>query len=161
MTATNKAGKGYGKSTLARPSIPRFYDVNGGRVLVAGGDAGSCGSRSCAGKIGYVRRKRVLSRARSRQSASARAGDRRRSPACGGGGGRRPIHDQMPEGTGRRGRRVAPILGRQKQRLAIARALAGARHLLWDATAVSALDIATNQHRLRRALGPTSPPTSS
>jgi ATP-binding cassette subfamily B multidrug efflux pump len=52
-------GTGSGKSTLAG-LIPRFYDVNGGRVLVDGVDVREMRQEDLRAKIGYVPQKAVL-----------------------------------------------------------------------------------------------------
>jgi ATP-binding cassette subfamily B protein len=52
-------GTGSGKSTLAG-LIPRFYDVNGGRVLVDGTDVREMLQENLRARIGYVPQKAVL-----------------------------------------------------------------------------------------------------
>ena len=52
-------GTGSGKSTLAG-LIPRFYDVNAGRVLVDGVDVREMRQEDLRAKIGYVPQKAVL-----------------------------------------------------------------------------------------------------
>ena len=52
-------GTGSGKSTLAG-LIPRFYDVNQGRVMVDGIDVREMRKEDLRAKIGYVPQKAVL-----------------------------------------------------------------------------------------------------
>ncbi len=52
-------GTGSGKSTLAG-LIPRFYDVNGGRVLIDGVDVRDLPQAELRGRIGFVPQKAVL-----------------------------------------------------------------------------------------------------
>ena len=118
-------GTGAGKSTLV-DLIPRFYDVDSGRVLVDGVDVREMTQAELRAKIGSCRRQRCSFRAPSpRTSATAtktppmtRCATRLRSP-------RRPSSSsEMGDGfdsvIAQGGTNVS---GGQKQRLSIARAL--------------------------------------
>lgn len=146
-------GTGSGKSTLAG-LIPRFYDVNEGRVLVDGVDVREMRQEELREKIGYVPQKAVLfsgtvaSNIRfghdtatddeMRQAAKVAQADE--------------FIDQMPEGydspVSQGGTNLS---GGQKQRLAIARALARRAEIYVFDDSFSALDFATDA-RLRAAL---------
>jgi ATP-binding cassette subfamily B multidrug efflux pump len=146
-------GTGSGKSTLAG-LIPRFYDVNQGRVLVGGVDVRERQQEDLRAAIGYVPQKAVLfsgtiaSNIRfGRESASdddiARAATIAQAAE---------FIDQKPEGY------QAPVSqggtnlsGGQKQRLAIARALVRTAAIYVFDDSFSALDFATDA-RLRAAL---------
>ena len=148
-------GTGSGKSTLAG-LIPRFYDVNHGRVLVDGVDVREIRQAELRAKVGYVPQKAVLfsgtiaSNIRfGRESATddeiARAA--RIAQAA-------EFIDQKPEGY------AAPVSqggtnlsGGQKQRLAIARALVRNASIYVFDDSFSALDFATDA-KLRAALKP-------
>ena len=65
-------GTGSGKSTLAG-LIPRFYDVNAGRVLVDGIDVREMRQEDLRARIGYVPQKAVLFTRHDRQQHPFRA----------------------------------------------------------------------------------------
>jgi ATP-binding cassette subfamily B protein len=146
-------GTGSGKSTLAG-LIPRFYDVNEGRILVDGVDVRELRQEDLRSKIGYVPQKAVLfsgtvaSNIRfGRESATDE--DMRRAATIAQAA---EFIDQKPEGY------AAPVAqggtnlsGGQKQRLAIARALVRDADIYVFDDSFSALDFATDA-RLRAAL---------
>ena len=118
-------GTGSGKSTLAG-LIPRFYDVNGGRVLVDGVDVREMRQEDLRAKIGYVPQKAVLFSgtiaSNIRFGREAATDDEVKKAATIAQAAE--FIDQKPEGY------AAPVAqggtnlsGGQKQRLAIARAL--------------------------------------
>jgi ATP-binding cassette subfamily B protein len=73
-------GTGSGKSTLAG-LIPRFYDVNQGRVLLDGVDVREMTQADLRARIGFVLRRRCCSRERW-PPTSATAASRRRTRRC-------------------------------------------------------------------------------
>jgi ATP-binding cassette subfamily B protein len=146
-------GTGSGKSTLAG-LIPRFYDVNAGRVLVDGVDVREMRQQDLRAKIGYVPQQAVLfsgTIASNIRFGREAAGDDevRRAAAVAQAA---EFIDQKPEGY------AAPVAqggtnlsGGQKQRLAIARALVRNASIYVFDDSFSALDFATDA-RLRAAL---------
>ena len=122
-------GTGSGKSTLAG-LIPRFYDVNQGRVLVDGVDVREMTQADLRARIGFVPQKAVLftgtvartsataARTRpTRRSATPRRWRRRSSSST-----RCPEQFASPVSQG-----GINLSGGQKQRLAIARAIVRGR----------------------------------
>jgi ATP-binding cassette subfamily B multidrug efflux pump len=146
-------GTGSGKSTLAG-LIPRFYDVNGGRVLVDGVDVREMRQEDLRARIGYVPQQAVLftgtigSNIRfGRESATDDEVKRAATIAQAA-----EFIDHKPEGY------AAPVSqggtnlsGGQKQRLAIARALVRNAGIYVFDDSFSALDFATDA-KLRAAL---------
>jgi ATP-binding cassette subfamily B protein len=146
-------GTGSGKSTLAG-LIPRFYDVNGGRVLVDGVDVRDRRLEELRATIGYVPQKAVLfsgtiaSNIRfGRESATD---DEVRTAATVAQAAE--FIDDKPDGY------AAPVSqggtnlsGGQKQRLAMARALVRNAEIYIFDDSFSALDFATDA-KLRAAL---------
>ena len=146
-------GTGSGKSTLAG-LIPRFYDVNSGRVLIDGVDVRQMRQDDLRAKIGYVPQKAVLfsgtiaSNIRfGRESATD---DELKHAATIAQAVE--FVDLRPEGY------AAPVSqggtnlsGGQKQRLAIARALVRDAEIYVFDDSFSALDFATDA-KLRAAL---------
>jgi ATP-binding cassette subfamily B multidrug efflux pump len=148
---------GSGKTTLLN-LIPRFYDATAGQVLVDGADVRDCAQKSLHNKIGYVPQKAVLFAGSVRSNVSY--GDR----------GQGEITDaevrnavSVAQGTefveAMEGTCDAPIAqggtnvsGGQKQRLAIARAVAGKPEIFLFDDSFSALDYKTDR-ALRKALG--------
>jgi ATP-binding cassette subfamily B protein len=146
-------GTGSGKSTLVG-LIPRFYDVNRGRVLVDGVDVRDLAQDDLRGRIGFVPQKAVL--------FSGTIGDNIRY-------GRQDASDdevrhaatvaqaaefigRLPDGLGSAVAQGATnFSGGQKQRLAIARALIRRPEIYIFDDSFSALDFATDA-RLRAAL---------
>ena len=146
-------GTGSGKSTLAG-LIPRFYDVNGGRVLVDGVDVREMRQEDLRAKIGYVPQKAVLfsgTIATNIRFGREAATDDEVTKAATVAQAAEFI-DQKPEGY------AAPVSqggtnlsGGQKQRLAIARALVRNAEIYVFDDSFSALDFATDA-KLRAAL---------
>ncbi len=146
-------GTGSGKSTLAG-LIPRFYDVNAGRVLVDGVDVREMRQEDLRAKIGYVPQKAVLFSGTIASNIrfgreSATDDDVKKAAAVAQAA---EFIDQKPEGY------AAPVSqggtnlsGGQKQRLAIARALVRNAGIYVFDDSFSALDFATDA-RLRAAL---------
>ncbi len=146
-------GTGSGKSTLAG-LIPRFYDVNEGRVLVDGVDVRELRQEDLRGKIGFVPQKAVLfsgTIASNIRFARESASDEELRHAAAVAQAAEFI-DQMPDGyaavVAQGGTNLS---GGQKQRLAIARALVRRAEVYVFDDSFSALDFATDA-RLRAAL---------
>jgi len=146
-------GTGSGKSTLAG-LIPRFYDVNHGRVLVDGVDVREMTQADLRGRIGFVSQKAVLFTGTvaaniryGRESASDEEIQHAATVAQA-----MEFVDAMPE------RFESPISqgginlsGGQKQRLSIARAIVRKPGVYVFDDSFSALDFATDA-KLRAAL---------
>jgi ATP-binding cassette subfamily B protein len=146
-------GTGSGKSTLAG-LIPRFYDVNHGRVLVDGVDVREMTQADLRGRIGFVPQKAVLFPGTvaaniryGRENASDEEVQRAAAVAQA-----IDFIDAMPE------KFAAPISqgginlsGGQKQRLSIARAIVRKPDVYVFDDSFSALDFATDA-KLRAAL---------
>lgn len=144
---------GAGKSTLVQ-LIPRLYDVTGGRVLVGGVDVRALDLSQLRRAVGYVPQKATLFSGTVGENLSLGnpelplaqlAGAAAVAQAAG-------FIERRPEGYD------APVerggsnfSGGQRQRLAIARALAKAPSVLILDDSASALDLAT-EARLRQAL---------
>ncbi len=148
---------GSGKTTLLN-LIPRFYDATAGQILVDGADVRDCTQKSLHNKIGYVPQKAVLFAGSVRSNVSY------------GDHGQGEITDaevrnavSVAQGTefveAMEGTYDAPIAhggtnvsGGQKQRLAIARAVARKPEIFLFDDSFSALDYKTDR-ALRKALG--------
>ena len=146
-------GTGSGKSALAG-LIPRFYDVDAGRVLVDGVDIRERRVEELRAGIGYVPQKTVLfsgTVASNIRFGNDGASDEEVRHAAAVAQASEFI-DTMPQGYDSAVSQGGTNLsGGQKQRLAIARALARrARIYIFD-DSFSALDFATDA-RLRAAL---------
>ena len=146
-------GTGSGKSTLAG-LIPRFYDVNEGRVLVDGVDVRELRQEDLRAKIGYVPQKAVLFSgtvaSNIRFGHDTATDDEMRHAAAVAQA--TEFIDQMPDGyTSAVSQGGTNLSGGQKQRLAIARALARRAEIYVFDDSFSALDFATDA-RLRAAL---------
>jgi len=146
-------GTGSGKSALAG-LIPRFYDVDAGRVLVDGVDIRERRLEELRAGIGYVPQKTVLfsgTVASNIRFGNDGASDEEVRHAAAVAQASEFI-DTMPQGYDSAVSQGGTNLsGGQKQRLAIARALARrARIYIFD-DSFSALDFATDA-RLRAAL---------
>ena len=146
-------GTGSGKSTVAG-LIPRFYDVNQGRVLVDGVDVREMQQQDLRGRIGLVPQKAVLfsgTIAANIRYGRENASDDEVQEAARVAQALEFI-TTMPEGfnavVAQGGRNLS---GGQKQRLAIARALVRRPDIYVFDDSFSALDYATDA-RLRAAL---------
>lgn len=146
-------GTGSGKSTLAG-LIPRFYDVNAGRLLVDGVDVREMRQEDLRARIGYVPQKAVLFTgtvaSNIRFGHDEATDDQMRHAATVAQAAE--FIDQMKDGY------ASPVSqggtnlsGGQKQRLAIARALSRRAGIYVFDDSFSALDFATDA-RLRAAL---------
>lgn len=146
-------GTGSGKSTLAG-LIPRFYDVNAGRLLVDGVDVREMRQEDLRARIGYVPQKAVLFTgtvaSNIRFGHDEATDDQMRHAATVAQAAE--FIDQMTDGY------ASPVSqggtnlsGGQKQRLAIARALSRRAGVYVFDDSFSALDFATDA-RLRAAL---------
>lgn len=146
-------GTGSGKSTLAG-LIPRFYDVNDGRILIDGVDVREMRQEDLRAKIGYVPQKAVLftgtiaSNIRFGREAATDDEVKHAAEIAQAA----EFINAKPEGY------AAPVSqggtnlsGGQKQRLAIARALVRHAEIYVFDDSFSALDFATDA-RLRAAL---------
>ena len=146
-------GTGSGKSTLAG-LIPRFYDVNKGRVLIDGVDVREMRQADLRARIGYVPQKAVLFSGTIASNIrfgneSATEDDVRRAATIAQAA---EFIDQKPGGYAAAVSQGGTNLsGGQKQRLAIARALARIAPIYVFDDSFSALDFATDA-RLRAAL---------
>jgi ATP-binding cassette subfamily B protein len=146
-------GTGSGKSTLAG-LIPRFYDVNHGRVLVDGVDVREMTQADLRGRIGFVPQKAVLfhgHRGRQHPLRRENASDEEVQRAAAVAQAIEFV-DAMPE------KFAAPISqgginlsGGQKQRLSIARAIVRKPDVYVFDDSFSALDFTTDA-KLRAAL---------
>jgi ATP-binding cassette subfamily B protein len=146
-------GTGSGKSTLAG-LIPRFYDVNEGRVLVDGVDVRDLRQQELRARIGYVPQKAVLFSGTIEENiryGREHATDDEVQQAATIAQAAEFIR-QMPEGFATHVAQGGTNLsGGQKQRLAIARALVRRPEIYVFDDSFSALDVATDA-RLRAAL---------
>ena len=146
-------GTGSGKSTLAG-LIPRFYDVNTGRVLVDGVDVRDLRQQDLRSTIGYVPQKTVLFSGTI--SSNIRFGHETASDEdlrhAAGVAQAAEFIDAMADGYGAAVSQGGTNLsGGQKQRLAIARALVRRAAIYVFDDSFSALDFATDA-KLRSAL---------
>ena len=146
-------GTGSGKSTLAG-LIPRFYDVNHGRVLVDGADVREMTQADLRGRIGFVPQKAVLftgTVAANIRYGRENASDEEIRHAATVAQAMEFV-DAMPEkfeATISQG--GINLSGGQKQRLSIARAIVRKPDVYVFDDSFSALDFATDA-RLRAAL---------
>jgi ATP-binding cassette subfamily B protein len=146
-------GTGSGKSTLAG-LIPRFYDVNDGRVLVDGVDVRELKQEDLRGRIGFVPQKAVLFSGtvagNIRFGHDAATDEELRHAATVAQAAE--FIDQKPDGyQSAVSQGGTNLSGGQKQRLAIARALVRGSEIYVFDDSFSALDFATDA-RLRAAL---------
>ncbi len=146
-------GTGSGKSTLAG-LIPRFYDVNAGRLLVDGVDVREMRQEELRARIGYVPQKAVLFTgtvaSNIRFGHDEATDDEMRHAATVAQAAE--FIDQTADGYGSPVSQGGTNLsGGQKQRLAIARALSRRAQIYVFDDSFSALDFATDA-RLRAAL---------
>lgn len=146
-------GTGSGKSTLAG-LIPRFYDVNQGRVLVDGVDVRELSLADLRARIGFVPQKAVLFSgtiaSNIRFGPDPATDDEVRHAAAVAQAAE--FIDQTADGyTSPVSQGGTNLSGGQKQRLAIARALVRRAEIYVFDDSFSALDFATDA-RLRTAL---------
>ena len=146
-------GTGSGKSTLAG-LIPRFYDVNEGKLLVDGVDVREMKQEDLRGRIGFVPQKAVLFSgtvaSNIRFGRDAATDEELRHAAAVAQAAE--FIDKMPDGYAAAVAQGGTNLsGGQKQRLAIARALVRRCEIYVFDDSFSALDFATDA-RLRAAL---------
>jgi ATP-binding cassette subfamily B protein len=146
-------GTGCGKSTLAG-LIPRFYDVNAGRVLLDGVDVRDLPQTALRERIGFVPQTAVLFTgtvaANIRYGREGATDDEVRHAATVAQAVE--FIDAMPEGFGSTiAQGGVNLSGGQKQRLAIARAVARKPDVYVFDDSFSALDFVTDA-RLRAAL---------
>lgn len=146
-------GTGAGKSTLVN-LIPRFYDVDGGRVLVDGVDVREMSQAYLRGKIGFVPQKAVLfagtvsenlryGKENATEKEIRHAADIAQAAE---------FVTKMPEGFNSRiAQGGTNVSGGQMQRLSIARALVKKPEIYIFDDTFSALDFKTDA-RLRAAL---------
>jgi ATP-binding cassette subfamily B protein len=146
-------GTGSGKSTLAG-LIPRFYDVNQGRVLVDGVDIRELRQHELRGAIGFVPQKAALfsgTIAHNIRYGREQASDEEVRQAAATAQAAEFV-DRMPDGYASViAQGGTNLSGGQKQRLAIARALVRQPPIYVFDDSFSALDFATDA-RLRAAL---------
>lgn len=146
-------GTGAGKSTLVN-LIPRFYDVDSGRVLVDGTDVRELTQEALRAKLGFVPQQAVL--------FSGTVADNIRFGSTGAGDEEMRRAAEIAQATdfiGEMGEGFdstiaqggTNVSGGQKQRLSIARALARQPEIYIFDDTFSALDYATDA-RLRAAL---------
>jgi len=146
-------GTGSGKSTLVN-LIPRFYDVDNGRILVDGVDVRALAQADLRAKIGFVPQKTVLfsgAIAGNVRYGKDDATDEEVSQAAEIAQATDFI-SAMPKGLEARiAQGGANVSGGQKQRLSIARALVRRPEIYIFDDSFSALDFKTDA-RLRTAL---------
>jgi ATP-binding cassette subfamily B multidrug efflux pump len=145
-------GTGAGKTTLVN-LIPRFYDVDSGHVMVDGMDVRQMSQRELRGRIGYVPQRAVLftgSVAENIRYGDESASDEavRRAAEIAQADFVEAMPEKFDSVISQGGINVS---GGQRQRLAIARALARRPEVYIFDDSFSALDYATDA-RLRAAL---------
>ncbi|HEX6799365.1 MAG TPA: ABC transporter ATP-binding protein [Ktedonobacterales bacterium] len=146
-------GTGAGKSTLVN-LIPRFYDVQGGRVLVDGQDVRSLPQAELRAKIGYVPQTAVLfsgSVAENIRYGDEHATDEQVRQATEIAQASEFIGEMSEGYNSTLAQGGTNVSGGQKQRLSIARALARRPEIYIFDDSFSALDYKTDSH-LRAAL---------
>ena len=144
---------GSGKSTLIS-LIPRFYDVTGGRVLIDGVDVRDMGQQDLWSRIGLVPQKAFLFS--GTVAGNLRYGDAQATDAdlwryLEVAQGREFVAEMPEELEAPVSQGGASVSGGQRQRLAIARALAKRAQIHIFDDSFSALDFTTDA-RLRAAL---------
>jgi len=144
---------GSGKTTLIS-LIPRFYDVTGGRVLVDGVDVRDMALQDLWGRIGFVPQKAFLfsgTVASNLRHGHEEAADEELWRYLEVAQGREFVAEMPEELEAPVSQGGANVSGGQRQRLAIARALATRAKIHIFDDSFSALDFATDA-RLRAAL---------
>jgi ATP-binding cassette subfamily B protein len=146
-------GTGSGKSTLAG-LIPRFYDVNHGRVLIDGVDVRDMAQDDLRARIGYVPQKATLFTGTVAANIRYGRGDASDDEVRHAAEVAQAVEfvDAMPEGFASAiAQGGINLSGGQKQRLAIARAIVRRPDIYVFDDCFSALDVATDA-KLRAAL---------
>lgn len=143
---------GSGKSTLVN-LIPRFYDVSKGAILIDGIDVREYNPRDLMKKIGYVPQKGVLfsGTISSNISFGKKLTEKQIKKAAKIAQASEFISRQPKKYSSHIDQGGNNISGGQKQRLSIARAIAGDPEILIFDDSFSALDFRTDQ-KLRNAL---------
>lgn len=144
---------GSGKSTLAH-LIPRFYDVEAGRISIDGQDIRGVTLGSLRRSVSLVQQENFLFDASVRDNV-AYADPWAEEDAIVEAASVAQIHDhvaQLPQGYGTRvGERGVALSGGQRQRMTIARGLVAAPAIIVLDDSTAAIDAATEQ-RLRAGL---------
>ncbi len=146
-------GTGSGKSTLVN-LIPRFYDVDSGRILVDGVDVRAMAQADLRAKIGFVPQKTVLFSGTIAGNVRYGKDDATEGEVMGAAEIAQATEfiSTMPDGLEARiAQGGANVSGGQKQRLSIARALVRRPEIYIFDDSFSALDFKTDA-RLRAAL---------
>ena len=146
-------GTGAGKATLVN-LIPRFYDVDGGRILVDGVDIRDMTQADLRAKIGFVPQKTVLFSGTIAENIRYGKDDATEGEVTQAAETAQAAEfiSVMTDGLGSRiAQGGANVSGGQKQRLSIARALARRPEIYIFDGSFSALDFKTDA-RLRAAL---------
>lgn len=139
-------GTGCGKTTLVR-LIPRFYDVSHGEVLINGIDVREYPMKTLRSKVGYVLQKALLFKGTIRDNLQYGAPDADDQTLLEAAEFAQAIdvidskEDGLSSAVEQGGRNYS---GGQRQRLTIARALAGKPEILILDDSASALDFATD-----------------
>ncbi|MDD6154552.1 MAG: ABC transporter ATP-binding protein [Eubacteriales bacterium] len=144
---------GSGKSTLVN-LIPRFYDVTGGQVLVDGKDVRNLTLKDLRDMIGFVPQKGVLfsgTIASNIRFGNEEAGDDEVRAAAEIAQAEDFIENKEDKYDSAIAQGGSNVSGGQKQRLAIARAIAKKPEILVFDDSFSALDMKTDA-KLRQAL---------
>lgn len=148
-------GTGSGKSTLVS-LIPRFYDVDSGRVLVDGIDVREMTQESLRSRIGYVPQKAVLFTGTISENiryGKEDASDEEIAHAAEVAQATEFISEMKDGFDSEIAQGGTNVSGGQKQRLSIARALVRKPEIYIFDDSFSALDLKTDA-RLRAALKP-------
>ncbi|MHB9001161.1 MAG: ABC transporter ATP-binding protein [Thermoanaerobaculia bacterium] len=142
-------GSGAGKSTLVN-LLPRFYDVNGGRITVGGHDIREVTLRSLRGLMGFVTQEVILFNDSIRNNIAYGRGEDislERIEAAARAANAADFIDALPDRYDAQiGEGGALLSGGQRQRIAIARAILKNPPILILDEATSALD--TESERL-------------
>lgn len=144
---------GSGKTSLAN-LIPRFYDITGGSIKVDGVDIRNLAIDDLRGEIGFVPQKGVLfsgTIASNIRFGNEKATDEEVSSAAGIAQATEFIDEKDEEYESYISQGGSNVSGGQKQRLAIARAIAKNPQILIFDDSFSALDMKTDA-RLRHEL---------
>jgi ATP-binding cassette subfamily B protein len=144
---------GSGKSTIAQ-LVPRFYDVDSGRITIDGQDVRDVTLASLRASVSLVQQESFLFDTSVHHNGAYARPDAEPADVVAAAGVAQ-LHEQvqaMPGGYDTRvGERGVGLSGGQRQRLSITRGLVAAPTFLLFDDAMSAVDAATEQ-RLRTAL---------